>query len=59
MDFALNADQTAVSDSIERLAREFDSKPSDFAGFFLESSALEQALENGQYFDIAAASSHA
>lgn len=54
MDFALNADQTAVSDSIERLAREFDSKPSDFAGFFLESSALEQALENGQYFDIAA-----
>lgn len=54
MDFTLTDDQAAVADAVERLARQFDSKPTDFDGFALYSAELEQELENGQYFDIAA-----
>jgi len=54
MDFTLTPDQSAVADAIDRLARQFESKPTDFDGFALESRELEDELETGQYFDIAA-----
>jgi hypothetical protein len=53
MNFTLTDDQAAVVDAVERLARQFDTKPTDFDGYALHSAALEQELENGQYFDIA------
>jgi alkylation response protein AidB-like acyl-CoA dehydrogenase len=54
MEFTLTPDQAAVADAIDRLARQFDTKPTDFDGFALESPELERELEEGQYFDIAA-----
>ncbi len=54
MEFTLTDDQAAVADAIDRLARQFNDKPTDFDGFALSSPELEQELENGQYFDIAA-----
>lgn len=53
MHFSLNTDQAAVVDAIERLARQFATKPTDFDGFALLSEELERELENGGYFDIA------
>jgi len=53
MDFTLTPDQAAVADAIDRLARQFDTKPTDFEGFALYGPELEQELESGQYFDIA------
>lgn len=53
MDFTLTPDQAAVVDAIDRLARQFETTPTDFEGFALESAELEQELENGGYFDIA------
>jgi hypothetical protein len=53
MDFTLTPDQAAVVDAIERLGRQFESKPTEFDGFALESRELEEELENGGYFDIA------
>ncbi len=54
MQFTPTSDQAAVVDAIDRIAREYGTKPTDFDGFALQSSELEQELENGQYFDIAA-----
>lgn len=54
MEFTLTADQAAVADAIDRLARQFDTKPTDFDGFALDSPELDMELEQGQYFDIAA-----
>lgn len=54
MEFTLTPDQAAVADAIERIARQFASKPIEFDGFALQSPELEQELEAGQYFDIAA-----
>ncbi len=54
MEFTLTPDQAAVADAIDRLARQFDAKPTDFDGFALQSPELERELEAGQYFDIAA-----
>ncbi len=54
MQFSLTPDQAAVADAIDRLARQFDTKPTEFDGFALESPELEKELEEGQYFDIAA-----
>ena len=53
MDFTLTPDQAAVVDAIERLGRQFESKPTEFDGFALESRELEEELDNGGYFDIA------
>jgi hypothetical protein len=53
MEFTLTEDQAAVADAIDRLGREFDTRPTDAHGFSLYSPELEQELENGQYFDIA------
>ncbi|MCB1689136.1 MAG: hypothetical protein KDI33_11635 [Halioglobus sp.] len=54
MDFTLNEDQLALASAIERIATEFATVPTDFHGFTLDGAALEQELESGQYFDIAA-----
>ena len=53
MEFALNKDQAALADALDKLASRFEEKPTDFHGFALESHKLESALEEGQYFDIA------
>lgn len=54
MDFTLTDDQSAVVDAIDRLAQPFNDKPIDFHGFALRGDALEAALADGEYFDIAA-----
>lgn len=53
MDFELNSDQQSVLSALDRLARNFASKPTDFHGFALLSEALEKELDQGQYFDLA------
>ena len=53
MDFTLTPDQAAVIDALDRVGRQFESVPTDFDGFVLESAELEEALEQGGYFDIA------
>ncbi len=54
MDFALTPDQAAITTAVEKLAVRFNTRPTDFHGFALTGDALEQELESGQYFDIAA-----
>ena len=54
MDFTLTSDQLAVSGAIDRIAGGFEAKPTDFHGFALDGRELENELENGGYFDIAA-----
>lgn len=53
MDFTLTADQTALTGAIDKLASQFESKPTDFHGFALSGAGLEKELEAGEYFDIA------
>lgn len=53
MNFTLTDDQTALTSAIDRLASHFESKPTDFHGFTLAGSQLEQELAEGEYFDIA------
>lgn len=53
MDFTLTSDQSALTDAIDRIAQQFDAKPSDFHGFALSGAALERELADGEYFDIA------
>jgi hypothetical protein len=54
MDFRLTADQEALVSAIDKLATQFETKPTEFHGFALAGRELEQELEEGQYFDIAA-----
>ncbi len=54
MDFTLTADQAALSSAIDRIAADFESKPTEFAGFALPSEALEQQLEDGEFYSVAA-----
>ena len=54
MNFTLTSDQAALSNAIDRMATQFSAKPTEFDGFALEGHELEQELENGQYFDVAA-----
>jgi hypothetical protein len=54
MEFTLTDDQAAVADAIDRIGREFATRPTDAHGFSLHSPELEQELVNGEYFDIAA-----
>lgn len=54
MDFTLTPDQDALVSAIDKLAAQFETKPTDFHGFALVGEELEQELEEGQYFDIAA-----
>jgi len=53
MNFTLTEDQTALTGAIDRLATHFESKPTDFHGFTLAGTQLEQELIDGEYFDIA------
>lgn len=53
MDFRLNSDQESLVSAIDKLAGQFEAKPTDFHGFALAGPALEKELEEGGYFDIA------
>ncbi|WP_428310593.1 acyl-CoA dehydrogenase family protein [Hydrocarboniphaga sp.] len=53
MDFTLDSDQTALTDAIDRIAAQYDAKPTEFHGFALAGTALENELAEGEYFDIA------
>lgn len=53
MDFRLTADQSALVEAIDKLAAQFESKPTEFRGFALPGRELDKELEEGQYFDIA------
>ncbi len=53
MDFKLTADQDALVSAVDKLAGQFESKPTEFHGFALIGQELERELEEGQYFDIA------
>ena len=54
MDFQLNDDQLAIASELEKLAAGFESSPVDFHGFALVSDDLDRALEESQYYEIAA-----
>jgi Acyl-CoA dehydrogenase, C-terminal domain len=54
MDFTLTSDQSALMGAIDRIAGQFETKPTDADGFALEGLELEQELASGQYYDIAA-----
>lgn len=53
MDFRLTSDQEALSSAVDKLAGQFESKPTEFHGFALVGEELERELEDAQYFDIA------
>jgi hypothetical protein len=53
MDFRLTADQSALAEAIDKLAQQFEAKPTEFRGFALAGHELDKELEEGQYFDIA------
>jgi hypothetical protein len=53
MDFKLTPDQDALVSAVDRLAAQFEARPTEFHGFALIGRDLEQELEDGQYFDIA------
>jgi hypothetical protein len=53
MDFRLTPDQDSLISAIDKLAEQFESKPTDFHGFALKGDDLERELEDGSYFDIA------
>ena len=53
MNFELTADQEALVSAIDKLARRFEMKPTEFHGFALAGHELERELEEGGYFDIA------
>ena len=53
MDFRLTADQSALVEAVDKLATQFETKPTEFRGFALRGEELEKELEDGQYFDIA------
>jgi len=53
MDFSLSDDQLALASEIDKLASQFEQSPVDFHGFALVGKALDQQLEESQFFDIA------
>jgi Acyl-CoA dehydrogenase, C-terminal domain len=53
MDFRLTPDQDSLTSAIDKLAEQFESKPTDFHGFALQGDDLDRELEDGSYFDIA------
>jgi hypothetical protein len=53
MDFTLTPDEDALVSAIDKLASQFESKPTEFHGFALVGRDLERELDEGQYFDIA------
>ena len=53
MDFRLTADQSALYEAIDKLAGQFEAKPTEFRGFALLGLELDKELAEGEYFDIA------
>jgi Acyl-CoA dehydrogenase, C-terminal domain len=53
MDFRLTSDQESLVEAIDKLALQFQQKPTEFHGFALVGEGLERELDEGQYFDIA------
>jgi hypothetical protein len=53
MDFTLTSDQIALSTALDKLASQFETKPTDFHGFALVGRELESELEEGQFFEVA------
>jgi hypothetical protein len=53
MDFKLTEDQDALVSAVDKLALQFDAKPTEFHGLALDGPELERELDEGQYFDIA------
>ena len=53
MDFRLTSDQESLVDAIDKLATQFQQKPTEFHGFALAGPELERELQEGEYFDIA------
>jgi len=53
MDFRLTADQSALVQAIDKLAEQFEAKPTEFRGFALLGDELDKELQDGEYFDIA------
>jgi len=54
MDYSLNDDQAMIADALDKLAQQFELKPTEEEGFVLFGAKLDEALEDSQYFDIAA-----
>lgn len=52
MDLSLSADQTAILDALDALARPYASAPLHDAGFALTSAALDRALQEGGFLDV-------
>lgn len=53
MNFELTSDQEALVSAIDKLAQQFQLKPTEFHGFALAGHELERELEAGEYFDMA------
>lgn len=53
MDLRLTNDEASLLEAIDKLAAQFQHKPTEFHGFALAGDALERELQEGQYFDIA------
>jgi hypothetical protein len=53
MDFRLTPDQDSLISAVDKLAAQFELKPTDSHSFVLVGDDLERELEEGQYFDIA------
>ncbi len=53
MDFRLTSDQESLVEAIDKLALQFQQKPTEFHGFALVGDGLERELDEGGYFDIA------
>lgn len=53
MDFSLSSDQSAVLGAIETLAKPYAAPPIDCRGFTLTSPALDEALAEGGFLDVA------
>lgn len=53
MDFSLNADQLALATALEGLAAPFKEMPTNFRGFAMASEALDEQLEQAEFFDLA------
>jgi len=53
MDFKLTPDQDDLVSAIDKLAQQFELKPTEFRGFALAGHELEKELEDGEYFGVA------
>jgi len=53
MDFRLTSDQESLVEAVDKLALQFQHKPTEFHGFALAGNELEDELQQGEYFEIA------